>query len=215
MELLIEQSDIGLTKTIVEGVGNTPKKYYIEGIFAQAEKLNLNNRIYDKGVMETAIKNYQTKIDKKQALGELNHPVTMQPNPERASHIIEKLEWKGNDVYGRARILGERFPMANIAKGLIDEGISFGISTRGMGSTIVRNGVTHVNEGFMLSAYDLVSTPSGPDCWVNGIMENVEWLYGDTWAVAEQFKKKMSAMHYKQINENKIKLFNSFLNSIK
>lgn len=216
IQLLIEDIDHSLTKTIVESKdNNTPKKYYIEGIFAQSEKPNLNKRIYPRSIMESALKDYQGKIDKRQALGELNHPKSMQPDPERASHIVEKLEWKGNDIWGRARILGERFPMANIAKGLIDEGISFGISTRGMGSTTEKNGITHVNEGFLLSALDIVSTPSGPDCWVNGIMESADWLYKDSWELAEQFKNRMRKMHSKQITEQKINLFNSFLRSIK
>lgn len=212
---LVENIDHSLTKTFVKGNDQTNKKYYIEGIFAQSEKLNLNKRIYPKSIMESALKNYQEKIDKKQAIGELNHAQNMQLNPERASHIVERLEWKDNDIWGRARILGERFPMANIAKGLIDEGISFGISTRGMGSTSVKNGINYVNEGFSLSAYDIVSTPSGPDCWVNGIMESADWIYKDSWELAEQFKNKIRKMHIQQIEEQKVKMFNDFLRKIK
>jgi hypothetical protein len=216
--LLDSQSTDSTVKVLTEAKDMSgEKKYFIEGIFAQSEKQNRNNRIYSKPVLEKAVAAYQPMIEARRALGELNHPPHPNVNPERASHLIEKLVWEGNNVMGRAKIL-TTLPMGKIAKGLIDEGVSFGVSTRGMGSISEKNGVKLVQDDFVLNTIDLVSDPSGIDCWVEGIMEGKEWVFdasSGNWVIAETMQKTIKAMSAKNLQEQKLRLFSTFLNQIK
>jgi hypothetical protein len=104
----------------------------------------------------------------------LNHPSGPSINLDRVSHIIENLKLDGKYVVGRAKIM--ETPMGIIAKNLIDEGVKLGVSTRGLGSLEEnRNGYKVVKNDFMISAIDVVSDPSGPGCWIQGIMEGVDY----------------------------------------
>lgn len=151
------------------------RKYYIEGRWATANEPNRNGRIYPGSVMETALGKYNSEyITQKRAMGELNHPQGPTINLDRVSHIIENLKMQGNHVNGRAKIM--ETPMGVIAKNLIDEGVKLGVSTRGLGSLkSTSGGLNEVQPDFFISAIDIVSDPSGPGCWVNGIMENVDY----------------------------------------
>lgn len=150
------------------------KKYYIEGRWATANEPNRNGRLYPGSVMESALGKYNSEyITQKRAMGELNHPQGPTINLDRVSHIIENLKMQGNHVNGRAKVMDT--PMGIIAKNLIDEGVKLGVSTRGLGSIKSNNGINEVQNDFFISAIDIVSDPSGPGCWVSGIMEGVDY----------------------------------------
>lgn len=142
---------------------------YIEGIFMQAEVVNRNKRLYPKPILEKAVANYMAEqVATKQALGELNHPPRANVDPMQAAIIIEDMWWKGNDVYGRARIIeGDHGPgdklAANIRAGWVP-----GVSSRGLGSlTETNKGYKRVNEGYKLTVgVDAVWGPSAPDAYV-------------------------------------------------
>jgi len=204
-------------KCLTEATATGEKNYYIEGVFAQANKVNRNGRDYPKSVLEKALTKFQPMVEAKRALGELNHPPHPNINPERASHLIQKLEWNDNNVMGRAKVLTS-LPMGKIAKGLIDEGVSFGVSTRGMGSIKEGTGVKIVQDDYVLNTVDLVSDPSGIDCWVEGILEGREWTFdaaSGTWIIAEKIQSQMKKMSAKQLSEQKAMLFGKFLSQIK
>lgn len=211
MKLITEQ--IEDVEYLVEADESGKKTHYIKGIFAQAETKNRNKRVYPRGVMEREVNNFQKLIEGKRALGELNHPQGPSINLDKVSHIITEMKWEGNDVYGKAKILGT--PMGNIAKNFLDEGIQLGVSTRGMGSVKqMREGYSMVQEDFHLATVDIVADPSGPDCWVNGIMEGTEWIFDDAsgmYRVAEGFQKEMKKMSARQIEEQKVELFKKFM----
>ena len=68
--------------------------------------------------------------------------------------------------------------MGRIAGALLNDGVTLGVSSRGMGSLVNRNGVNYVGEDFMLAtAADIVADPSAPDAFVQGIMEGKEWVW--------------------------------------
>jgi hypothetical protein len=173
MKLLSEIVDQNL-EYLVENTAQG-KKHYIEGRWATADEPNRNGRMYPMSVMESALGKYQEDyISQKRAMGELNHPSGPSINLDRVSHIIENLKLDGKYVVGRAKIM--ETPMGIIAKNLIDEGVKLGVSTRGLGSLEEnRNGYKVVKNDFMISAIDVVSDPSGPGCWVQGIMEGVDY----------------------------------------
>lgn len=177
MKLISEyyENDI---QCIVEKKENGDKKYVIEGVFAQADQKNRNGRIYPKAIMERAVDKYVTEqVSKKRAVGELNHPEGPTVNLDKVSHLITDLRFEGNDVVGKAQILDT--PMGKIVQGLLEGGVQLGVSTRGMGSLVNRNGVAYVGEDFHLATVDIVQDPSAPDAFVNGIMEGVDWIWNN------------------------------------
>jgi hypothetical protein len=84
-------------------------------------------------------------------------------------------------------------PYGKIVKGLIDEGAQLGVSSRGMGSLVQKNGSNYVGKDFYLAtAADIVADPSAPDAFVEGIMENKEWIWDNGEIKAkdiEEYKK--------------------------
>ena len=153
------------------------KNHYIQGVFLQSEITNRNGRMYPKSVLDREVKNYNEKyIRTNRALGELGHPEGPTVNLDRVSHKITELKEDGNNFVGKAKLLDT--PMGNIAKNLLGEGVKLGVSSRGMGTLKRENGASVVGEDFMLAtAADIVSDPSAPDAFVEGIMEGKEWVW--------------------------------------
>lgn len=174
--LLVENSDKieVLTEQTEQG-----KKLYIEGIFAQSGVKNGNGRIYERKVMESAIDKYiQNYVDKRRALGELNHPDYPTVDPAEACIRITELKWDGNDVYGKALVLNT--PKGQIVKGLLEGGFNMGVSTRALGSLKERNGVKYVQDDLMFTAVDCVDNPSAPDAYVNSLQECKKWMINES-----------------------------------
>ena len=191
------------------------KSMYIEGIFMQAEKPNRNGRLYPRGIMEAEVGRYQQLIEQKRSLGELGHPANPSVNLDKVSHLITNLRFEGNDIYGKAKILDT--PMGKIAKNFIEEGVKLGVSSRGLGSLKMnRQGVNEVQQDFHLATVDIVADPSAPDAFVQGIMENREWIYveGRGW-IAEEIKSQIQTMSVSTLNEKKLDLFKRWLDSVK
>lgn len=141
----------------------------IVGIFSSAERENNNKRKYPYSVLEREVKNVDEQMKNKSLWGELSHPSGPEINPDRIAILVEALEWRGNDLYGRAKVLDT--PMGKIAGTLIKEG-KIGISSRGLGTV---NETGYVNEDYKLITWDLVTNPSNNPSWVNGIYEGKEW----------------------------------------
>ena len=145
------------------------KDMYAVGIFSSAEIKNNNKRRYKKEILEREVTKVQEKIEKKCLWGELGHPPNPEVNPASIALRTTQLEWKGNNLYGKAKILDT--PMGQIAKTLVKEG-AMGISSRGLG-TVGDDG--YVNEDFHLITWDLVTDPSNKPSWVNGIYEGQDF----------------------------------------
>jgi hypothetical protein len=165
-------------KIIKEGAEKSPKNYFIEGIFLQAELKNRNGRMYPRELLEKEILRYTREyVNKNRAFGELGHPDGPTINLDRVSHMITEMKVDGNNFYGKAKIMST--PMGNIVKSLIDEGARLGVSSRGMGSLRTEGrDIQIVQDDFYLAtAADIVADPSAPDAFVNGIMEGKEWVW--------------------------------------
>ena len=193
------------------------KNYKIRGIFAQAEKKNRNGRIYPMPIMEKALNKYNTEqVEKGRAVGELNHPEGPTVNLDKVSHKINKLEFQGNDIVGEASIL--ETPMGQIVKGLLDGGVTFGVSTRGMGSLSQRNNAMIVNDDYILNAVDIVQDPSAPGAFVNGIMEGVEWVWNNGIVEAQTIEKmetEIKKAPRTNLYETEVREFKNFLSILK
>lgn len=194
------------------------KDLYIEGVFLQSELANRNNRIYPKAVMEKEVARYMKEyVDSKRAFGELGHPEGPTINLDRVSHIITSLKEDGNNYIGRAKILNT--PMGNIVRGLIEGGAQLGVSSRGMGTLKERDGgINEVqNDFYLATAADIVADPSAPDAFVQGIMENKEWMFVNgqwTYQNIDETKKLIEATRKQQLEEVKFRVFENFLNSL-
>ena len=204
-------------KFLVEKKEDGSKSVYIEGIFMQAEKPNRNGRSYGKGIMEREVQRYQELINEKRSLGELGHPPNPQINLNQVSHLITGLRFEGNDIYGKAKILDT--PMGKIAKNFIEEGVSLGVSSRGLGSVrLNKEGVNEVQDDFHLATVDIVADPSAPDAFVQGIMESADWiLENGVWKAVqiEQAQNTIRKASKADLNSVKLDLFEQFLRSIK
>ena len=216
MKLIAEFTDHKL-EVLTERTEKGVKNHFIEGVFMQSETKNRNGRVYPKSVMERAVDLYVTeKVNTGRAVGELNHPEGPTINLDKVSHIIEKLDWSGNDVVGKARIL--ETPMGQIVKGLLDGGVRLGVSTRGMGSLEERNGVSFVKDDFILSTVDIVQDPSAPTAFVNGIMEGVEWVWNNgiiQSQVIEKMETEIKKAPRKNLHEVQVREFKNFLSLLK
>ena len=193
------------------------KNHYIQGVFLQSEITNRNGRMYPKSVLDREVKNYSEKyIRTNRALGELGHPEGPTVNLDRVSHKITELKEDGNNFVGKAKLLDT--PMGNIAKNLLGEGVKLGVSSRGMGTLKRENGASVVGEDFMLAtAADIVSDPSAPDAFVEGIMEGKEWV----WENGRLQEKDIAAIKQEldhatliNIQEKKISAFETFIKGL-
>jgi len=224
MKLITEVVEECNVETVLnEATGE--KSYFIEGIFMQGDIKNRNGRIYPSATLEGEMKRYQKDfIETKRALGELGHPDGPQINGDRVSHLITDMRRDGNDFYGKAKILST--PMGEIVKSLLDEGVKIGVSTRGLGSVKAgRDGVMEVQKDFHLATVDIVTDPSAPNAFVNGIMENVEYYYdiaSGNWRaqevienIQEEVEKKVNRVVRTIDEATATRMFESFIRSLR
>lgn len=196
---------------------NGKKEYKIRGIFLQSEVKNRNGRVYPREVLVREVNRYNKDfVERKRAFGELGHPDGPTVNLERVSHMITKLTPEGRDFIGEAKIMNT--PYGKIVKGLIDEGAQLGVSSRGMGSIMNRNGVNYVKDDFYLAtAADIVADPSAPDAFVEGIMEAKEWVWDNGVLIEkdiESWKHQVRNAKQRALEEAKLKVFESFLKKL-
>lgn len=215
MKLITEYVEQNI-ETICEQKKDGSKDYFIEGVFMQSNKKNRNGRIYEKKCLENAVEKYVTEqVKQGRAVGELNHPEGPTVNLDKVSHKITDLHWQGNDVIGKASILNT--PMGLIVKGLLEGGVKLGVSSRGMGSLVQKNGASYVGDDFMLATVDIVQDPSAPSAFVNGVMEGVEWVW-DNGLIRQQdieaIETEIKRAPRKDLQEAEIRAFKNFLSKL-
>jgi len=228
MKLISEVvEDCNVTTQLDEATGQ--KSYFIEGIFMQGDIKNRNGRIYPAAVLQKEMNRYQKDfIDTKRALGELGHPEGPSINGDRVSHLITEMKQDGSNFTGKAKILST--PMGNIVKTFMDEGVLIGVSTRGLGSVKpTKSGIMEVQNDFHLATVDIVTDPSGPNCFVNGIMENTEYYYdiaSGNWLpqqsveevieeIQEEIEKEVRRVVHRVDESTAARLFERFVKSLR
>ena len=211
MKLITETTEN--IQTIVESNEAGGKNYFIKGIMMEAGVVNRNKRLYNESTLMKETRRYVVEyVNKKRALGELNHPSGPTVNLDRVSHMITNLQENGKQIIGKAKIMDT--PMGKIVKNLIDEGAQLGVSSRGMGSLKSQNGVNVVQEDFTLAAIDIVADPSAPNAFVDGILEGKEWIWDNGLLVEKEiakYHKQLKRTSKRKLEENAIKLFADFL----
>lgn len=217
MKLIREEISLDNVEFIVEESGGK-KSHYIKGVFMQAEKKNRNGRVYPISLLQREVKRYNDNyITEKRAYGELGHPDNPSINLDRVSHIMTELYQDGNNFIGKAKVLDT--PNGRIVKSLLDEGCKLGVSSRGVGTLKPQNGFQVVQDDFYLAtAADIVSDPSAPDAFVQGLMEGKEWVMTETgdWREIDYDNAKKQLMEAKRhdFEEKALAAFENFLSKI-
>lgn len=208
MKLMVESMDWDSLEIISEQAENKKKNFKIVGPFLEAVTKNRNGRVYSQELIEREVQKYnKEKIQTKRSIGEMNHPATPEINLDRVSHIIESLEMQNNLGIGSAKILNT--PMGQIATSLLEQGVKLGVSTRGVGSL---DGST-VNPDYHMICVDLVSEPSAPSAFVDGILESKTWLIeGDQ--IIEKAVDTMKEDLAKNGSKVIYEAFQTFLNTV-
>lgn len=202
-------------KYITETREDGKKNLYITGPFMVGEQKNRNGRIYASNVLEKAVQPYiENYVSKNRAYGELGHPDGPSINLDRVSHIITELSRDGDVWVGKAKIT--ETPMGNIARGIMESGGTLGVSSRGMGSLVEKNGTMYVKDDYHIAtAADIVADPSAPGAFVNGIMEGVEWIWEGNQLIAQKAKNAVeAAVRSRNLDEQKLVIFERFLNKV-
>ena len=169
-KLLIETHTVKISPSqLTENVNEDNGNLMVEGILATAEVKNGNGRYYSKALWDREMDKYNELIEQRRSMGELDHPESTVINLKNVSHLITEYFWDGDNVIGKIEVLPT--PSGNILKELIKNGITVGVSSRGMGSLEDKGGVMEVQNDFELLCWDFVSTPSNPGSYMHTLNE--------------------------------------------
>ena len=160
---LFEESSPDTTE-ICEDIDKGERIKYWKGEFARANFANLNKRVYPYDVMVEAINDIMPEVKRGRLVGEINHPNTPMVDPANIAVYFPEIELKEDGrVIGIARPAST--PKGDIIKGLLNDGIRLGFSTRATGnvkpySGPLGEGLVQVMPGLKLRAIDVVWSPS-------------------------------------------------------
>ena len=169
-KLLIETHTVNISPSqLNENVSKENGNLVVEGILATCEVKNGNGRYYKKELWDREMDKYQELINERRSLGELDHPESQVINLQNVSHLVTDWNWDGDNIMGKIEILPT--PSGNILKELIKNGVTVGVSSRGMGSLEQNGNVMEVQDDFELLCWDFVSTPSNPGSFMGVLQE--------------------------------------------
>lgn len=163
MSRLVTESLISEMR-VVDKDSNSPALCIMEGPCMEFDKVNRNNRIYSKKLIEDRILNnsvVQEALKNKSMLGEGGHPETrVEISYPDVALCVEKL-WIPKDsknlLWGRFAILDT--PVGRILETLVKYGSSIGISARAMTDSVEKDGHEVISE----TTYDLITFDAVPD----------------------------------------------------
>ena len=135
---------------------------------------NRNGRLYPERILKREAENYKKMITKGTALSELNHPESSLIDLDRVSHSITEVWWEGNVLMGKIKLLtspgyhesGICSTKGDLAANYLRQGVTLGISSRGVGSLKKIGEQNEVQDDFELICFDLVSSPSTPGAYL-------------------------------------------------
>ena len=190
LKLLIEEPCYEYDVLIDEKNAKGARDLYIQGPYLMAEQKNKNGRIYTLQEMVPEVNRYKAEmIMENRSLGELNHPTSVEVDPERACHMITELKQEDNVFIGKSKVLSN--PMGQIVRSLFLDGVKLGVSSRALGKLIPGANGEHQVQGFHLICADVVHDPSvntgrdGTQAFVNGIFEAKNWILQNDGTIVE------------------------------
>ena len=135
---------------------------------------NRNGRTYPEKILKREAESYKKMIEKGIALSELNHPESSLIDLDRVSHSISEVWWEDNVLMGKIKLLtspgfherGIVSTKGDMAANYLRQGVTLGISSRGVGSLKKVGEQNEVQDDFELICFDLVSSPSTPGAYL-------------------------------------------------
>lgn len=215
LKLLVEEPCFEYDVLVDEKNTKEQSTLFIRGPYLMAESKNKNGRIYTLNEMVPEVHRYVSEmIQEKRSVGELNHPTSVEVNPERACHMITEFKQDGNVFIGKSKITSN--PIGQVVRSLIMDGVKLGVSSRALGKLVPGSNGEHQVQGFHLICCDVVHDPSvnnpgGTQAFVNGIFEAKEWILKQDGTIMEAvaydiFEKQLSNLPKNGVlKEEKIK----------
>ena len=150
------------------------KPFEFYAVLQKYDTPNRNGRVYPEKILKRESDNYKKMIEKGVSLSELNHPESSLIDLDRVSHIITKVWWEGNVLMGVLKLLtspgfherGIVSTKGDMAANYLRQGVTLGISSRGVGSLKKVGDQNEVQDDFELICFDLVSSPSTPGAYL-------------------------------------------------
>jgi len=135
---------------------------------------NRNGRIYPEKILRREADRYNEMINKGLSISELNHPESSLIDLDRVSHLITKIWWEDNVLVGKIKLLttpgfherGVVSSKGDVAANMMRQGVTMGVSSRGVGSLVKKGEQNEVQDDFELICFDLVSSPSTPGAYL-------------------------------------------------
>ena len=150
------------------------KPFEFYAVLQKYDTPNRNGRLYPERILKREAENYKKMIKKGTALSELNHPESSLIDLDRVSHAITEVWWEGNVLMGKIKLLtspgyherGIVSTKGDLAANYLRQGVTLGISSRGVGSLKKIGEQNEVQDDFELICFDLVSSPSTPGAYL-------------------------------------------------
>ena len=135
---------------------------------------NRNGRVYPEKILKREAEKYQEIIKRGMSISEFNHPESSLIDLDRVAHLITDMWWEGNVLMGKVKLLtspgfherGIVTSKGDVAANLMRQGVTMGVSSRGVGSLVKQGEQNEVQEDFELICFDLVSSPSTPGAYL-------------------------------------------------
>lgn len=223
LKLIVEEDFNDFELLIEQKNPNEPKFIRVKGPYLVANKKNANNRTYTPEILEKAVAKFTADmISNGRAMGELNHPAHTNIDPKQVCHKIESLTRDGDIWIGQSVVLSSSAdgkikgtPNGDILASILQHGGKPGMSSRGVGE-IGRGGI--INKEYALCTIDCVTDPSGPGCFVEGILESKDFMintHGEIVEVAfNNFENGLSTLPKHETNKYIYDCFESFIRNI-
>ena len=169
-----ETHNIHLMEQMKKDMLDYSKPFEFYAVLQKYNTPNRNGRIYPERILKRESDNYKKMIQKGTALSELNHPESSLIDLDRVSHIITDIWWDGIILMGKLKLLtspgfherGIVSTKGDLAANLLRQGVTLGISSRGVGSLKKVGDKNEVQDDFELICFDLVSSPSTPGAYL-------------------------------------------------
>ena len=135
---------------------------------------NRNGRVYPEKILKREAERYKEMINKGMSISELNHPESSLIDLDRVAHIITEVWWEDNVLMGKIKLLttpgfherGIVSSKGDVAANMMRQGVTMGVSSRGVGSLVKKGEQNEVQDDFELICFDLVSSPSTPGAYL-------------------------------------------------
>ena len=157
-----------------KGFMDHSKPFEFYSVLQKYNTPNRNGRVYQEKILKREAENYKKMIEKGTSLSELNHPESSLIDLDRVSHIITEVWWDGPVLLGKLKLLtspgfherGIVSTKGDMAANYLRQGVTLGISSRGVGSLKKVGEQNEVQDDFELICFDLVSSPSTPGAYL-------------------------------------------------